>query len=829
MLICKDCGYIHNSSIIEGTCPKCKGTRFETESDYGADSIKILEGLDAVRKRPAMYIGSTSVDGLHHLVYEVVDNSIDEAMAGWCSNIKVTIFIDNSIRVEDDGRGIPVELHQEANISAATLVLTKLHAGGKFDNKAYKVSGGLHGVGISVVNALSEWLDVEIRNGRNVYRQTFKRGIPDADINITGTTKKTGTTITFKPDSEVFENTEPSFEALSARLRELSFLNPGVRIEIIDERDDKSHNFYYEGGIVSFVEYLNKSRSKLYDPPLYLKEEKDSVIVEVAMQHDDGYNETVFSFVNNINTKEGGTHVSGFRKAVTKVLNQYIEKFSKTLKIKVTGDDLREGSTVIISIKLPNPQFEGQTKMKLGNSEVMGIVESVVYNWFTAILEENPSVSKAILEKAVTAARARIAAKAARDLTRRKTVLEGSGLPGKLADCQERDPAKAELFIVEGDSAGGSAKQGRNRKFQAILPLRGKVINVEKATVDKMLKNQEIQTLIKALGTSIGPQNFNIDKLRYHKIILMTDADFDGAHIRTLLLTFLYRHMKPLFERGYMYIAQPPLYKAEFSKETRYLKDEREYNEYIFELSAKKSKLISENTVFSGNKLRDFLRILHKFYLIFDRILKLEPLRPVLRYIIFNDDFNTQALSDLEQTDRFIEYVNTHFTENNPPTDTLTASVSFDEEHNCHFVTFDTEILGKRSSFKVDHDLLSHPDIKELKKLYNKHLKHLNKLTVEFEKGEIISDISNYRDILHTLEEYIKSKIKLQRYKGLGEMNPDQLATTTMEKGTRNLIKLEIEDMIEIDDTINTLMGSDVDPRRNFIKKYAREVRNLDI
>ncbi len=827
MLKCKKCGYLIDSDKIDGSCPQCNGNDFE--SDYGASSIKILEGLDAVRKRPAMYIGSTSVDGLHHLVYEVVDNSIDEAMAGWCKNIKVTIFIDNSIRIEDDGRGIPTDIHEEANISAATLVLTKLHAGGKFDNKAYKVSGGLHGVGVSVVNALSEWLDVEIKNGRNVFRQSFKRGIPESDIQITGKTKKTGTIITFKPDSEVFENTEPSFEVLSTRLRELSFLNPGVRIEIIDEREDKSHNFYYEGGIVSFVEYLNKSRSKLYNPPLFLKEEKDDVSVEIAMQHDDGYSETVYSFVNNINTKEGGTHVSGFRKAITRVLNQYIEKFTKTLKIKVTGDDLREGSTVVISIKLPNPQFEGQTKMKLGNSEVAGIVESVVYNWFTAILEENPSVSKAIMEKAVTAARARIAAKAARDLTRRKTVLEGAGLPGKLSDCQERDPTKAELFIVEGDSAGGSAKQGRNRKFQAILPLRGKVINVEKATLDKMLKNQEIQTLIKALGTGIGPQNFNMDKLRYHKIILMTDADFDGAHIRTLLLTFLYKHMKPLFDKGYMYIAQPPLYKAEFAKETRYLKDEREYNEYIFELSAKKAKLITRDHDFSGNKLRDFLRVLHKFYLIFDRIMKFESLRPVLRYIIFNDDFGTSSLSDMEILNKYIEYVTRHFHENNPATDTIDASVSFDEEHNCHFVTFTVNIMGKITAFTVDHDLLSHPDIKELKKIYSKHIKHLKDIEIEFENGEKIKDISSFRDVLSRLENYIRSKIKLQRYKGLGEMNPDQLATTTMEKGTRNLIKLDIQDNVEAGDIIETLMGSDVEPRRNFIKKYAREVKNLDI
>ncbi len=827
MLICKKCGYAIDSEKIEGKCPQCSGEEFQ--SDYGANSIKILEGLDAVRKRPAMYIGTTSIEGLHHLVYEVVDNSIDEAMAGWCKNIKVTIFIDNSIRIEDDGRGIPTDIHEEANISAATLVLTKLHAGGKFDNKAYKVSGGLHGVGVSVVNALSEWLEVEIKNGKDVYRQSFKRGVPDADIQITGKTKKTGTIVTFKPDSEVFESTEPSFEVLSTRLRELSFLNPGLRIEIVDEREDKNHNFYYEGGIVSFVEYLNKSRTKLYDPPLFLREEKDDVSVEIAMQHDEGYNEVVYSFVNNINTKEGGTHVSGFRKAITRVLNQYIEKFTKALKIKVTGDDLREGSTVIISIKLPNPQFEGQTKMKLGNSEVAGIVESVVYNWFTSILEENPSVSKAIMEKAVTAARARIAAKAARDLTRRKTVLEGAGLPGKLSDCQERDPSRAELFIVEGDSAGGSAKQGRNRKFQAILPLRGKVINVEKATLDKMLKNQEIQTLIKALGTGIGPQNFNIDKLRYHKIILMTDADFDGAHIRTLLLTFLYRHMLPLFEKGYMYIAQPPLYKAEFAKETRYLKDEREYNEYIFELSSKKARIITKDHDFSGNKLRDFLRVLHKFYMIFDRIIRSEALRPVLRYIIFHDDFDLNALSNMDSINQFIEYVTARFREGNPATDSISASISYDEEHNCNFIVFEITVMGKRSSFTVSHDLLSHPDIKELKKIFNKYIRDLKDITIEFENGDKISNIINFRDILSSLEGYVKSKVKLQRYKGLGEMNPDQLATTTMEKGTRNLIKLDIQDMIEANDIIETLMGSEVEPRRNFIKKYAREVRNLDI
>lgn len=827
MIICKSCGYISEEDIMPDKCPKCEGIDFEEQ--YGASSIKILEGLDAVRKRPAMYIGSTSVDGLHHLVYEVVDNSIDEAMAGHCKHIKVTIFIDNSIRIEDDGRGIPVEIHEEAQMSAATLVLTKLHAGGKFDNKAYKVSGGLHGVGVSVVNALSEWLEVEIKNGKNVYRQSFKTGIPDADIQITGTTKNTGTTITFKPDGDVFEDTEVSFEVLSKRLRELSFLNPGLRIEVIDEREDKYHDFLYEGGIASFVEFLNKNKTRLYDPPLCLREEKDDVIVELAMQHDNGYNETVFSFVNNINTKEGGTHVSGFRKAITRVLNQYIDKFSKSLKIKVTGDDLREGSTVVISIKLPNPQFEGQTKMKLGNSEVLGIVESVVYTWFTSILEENPSVSKAIMDKAVTAARARIAAKAARDLTRRKTVLEGAGLPGKLADCQERDPSKAELFIVEGDSAGGSAKQGRNRKFQAILPLRGKVINVEKSTMDKMLKNQEIQTLIKALGTSIGAQNFNIDKLRYHKIILMTDADFDGAHIRTLLLTFLYKYMKPLFDRGHMYIAQPPLYKAEYGKDLRYLKDEKEYSEYIFELSSKKARLISSNGEFSGNNLRDLLRILHKFYMIFDRMMRHESLRPVLSYIIFNDELDKSALSDMEMIKAFINFVKEQFEKNNPSTDTIEASVAFDEEHNCHYIIFTMEKLGKKTSFTVDHDLLSHPDIKELKKLYTNHIKDLKDIVIEIDNTDKIMNITSYREILTSLENHIKSKIKLQRYKGLGEMNPDQLATTTMEKGTRNLIKLDIQDMVEVEETIETLMGSEVEPRRNFIKRYAREVKNLDI
>src|SRR3954470_19711494 len=644
--------------------------------DYGADKIKVLEGLEAVRKRPAMYIGSTGEPGLHHLVYEVVDNSIDEALAGFCDLVNVTIHIDNSVTVIDNGRGIPVDMH-ESGKSAAEVVLTVLHAGGKFDNDAYKVSGGLHGVGVSVVNALSEELNLEIWRDGRVYQQSYERGHPLTDLQATGTTKRRGTKVRFKPDPQIFETIEFSFDTLAQRLRELAFLNGGVTITLDDERDQgKSHRFHYEGGIREFVTHLNKNKAVVNDAPIYMQAQKDRIDVEIALQWNDGYSETVYTFANNINTHEGGTHLSGFRSALTRTINAYAaaNNLAKDLKESVGGDDIREGLVAIISVKIPQPQFEGQTKTKLGNTEVKGIVEQIVNEKLGTYLEETPAVARRIISKAVDAARARDAARKARDLVRRKGALDSSTLPGKLADCQERDPALSELYIVEGESAGGSAKQGRDRRFQAILPIKGKILNVEKARFDKMLSSEEIRTMIAALGCGIGHEDFDISKLRYHRVIIMTDADVDGSHIRTLLLTFFYRQMPQLIDQGYVYIAQPPLYRAKRGKGETYIKDDRELESFLIRRAAEARKVtVAGRTTVSGDEL---VRVLQRLIAYGKQIQVVERRgqpRDIVEKLLARDIRDKALFADRENLEAFVQAI---------AAEGRTVTVLADEEHS---------------------------------------------------------------------------------------------------------------------------------------------------
>jgi len=787
-------------------------------NDYGADKIKVLEGLSAVRKRPAMYIGSTSSQGLHHLVYEVVDNSIDEALAGYCNDIEVTIHVDGSVTVVDNGRGIPTDMHPTEGKSAAEVVMTVLHAGGKFDNASYKVSGGLHGVGVSVVNALSKRLDLEIRRDGKVFRQTYQRGEPVSPLAMEGETKKRGTKVTFLPDDEIFETTEFSFDVLSQRLRELAFLNAGVRIRITDERDEKKHEFFYEGGIISFVDYLNRNKVPLHPKPIYVSGEKGGVEIEIALQYNDSYDEKVFSFANNINTHEGGTHLIGFKAALTRTMNAYAtaNNLLKNVKVSISGEDLREGLTAVISVKISQPQFEGQTKTKLGNSEVKGYVETLMNEKLAVYLEENPAVAKRILEKSIDAARAREAARKARELTRRKGALDISSLPGKLADCQEKDPALCELFLVEGDSAGGSAKQGRDRKYQAILPLKGKILNVEKARFDKMLSSAEVGTLITALGTGIGKDDFDAAKLRYHRIIVMTDADVDGSHILTLLLTFFFRQMPELVERGHLYIAQPPLYKVKRGKKEMYLRNEPAMQNYLLEEGTEDMTLFLENgaKTYNGKQIIPIVKQLVEFKTLFDRVVKKGINEELVRLFL-----RCGVKCGIEDIDGLIPCLQNM--------SQVYEGAEFTVRENRIIVrirnlrsAIDSHAFTALGSYEYGLLVESYRKVREL---------FGDGRAIVSNEGKSVFETTRGMDLQAFFMDTAKKGLYIQRYKGLGEMNPEQLWETTMDPGNRLLLQVKIEDAVEADNIFTVLMGDQVEPRREFIEMNALNVSNLDI
>jgi DNA gyrase subunit B len=799
---------------------------------YDSSSIKVLEGLEAVRLRPAMYIGSTSETGLHHLVYEVVDNSVDEALAGHCDEISVTIHIDDSVTVIDNGRGIPVDIHKEEGVSAAQVVLTKLHAGGKFDSNSYKVSGGLHGVGVSCVNALSERFDIEIAREGFTWTQEYSKGAPKKPLERAGKSRKTGTKITFKPDATIMTATKFNFDTLSQRLRELAFLNKGLKINLVDEREEpeKLAEFLYKGGIAEFIKYLNRGKSVLHENPIYMEGEKPGpsgmVGMEIALQYNDGYAETLFSFANNINTVDGGTHLSGFRSALTRTINAYGQKggLFKDVKENLSGDDVREGLTAVVSVKVPQPQFEGQTKGRL-NSDIAGEVQQLVNDKLGEFFDKNPAVMKKIVSKAIDAARAREAARKARDLTRRKGVLDSGGLPGKLADCQERDPAKCELFLVEGESAGGTAKQGRERRFQAILPLKGKILNVEKARYDRMLGHEEIRALITAMGTGIGKDDFDPAKLRYHKIIIMTDADVDGSHIRTLLLTFFFRHMKELIEKQHVYIAQPPLYRIKRGKSEKYIKNEAEFTREIMRRATE--SLIVEYGPANGDgvrsrvetgQLRKFLMDLDEFEQMFHKLERRVREARVVE-VLSNDALKIDSKADFSDREN-IEKLAEELRKAGLPTEVLV-----DEEHSAFYAMFHDATNAER---RIGVDLSHQPEYRKYR-VISKQIAEFNQPPFIVVKNTNRDTLANWRDLLAHVKIEGKRDASVQRYKGLGEMNAEQLADTTMNPEKRTLLEVRLEDLVATDQIFTTLMGEDVESRRKFIEDNALDVKNLDV
>ncbi|MER2563054.1 MAG: DNA topoisomerase (ATP-hydrolyzing) subunit B [Myxococcaceae bacterium] len=827
-------------------------------AEYNAASITVLEGLEAVRKRPGMYIGDTFFRGLHHLVYEVVDNSVDEALAGFASRVDVFIHVDNSITVVDDGRGIPVGPHPTVpGMDTLDVVMTKLHAGGKFENSAYKVSGGLHGVGVSCVNALSELMKVEVQRGGKVYNQTYARGIPQGQVKEVGVTEKRGTRVTFKPDATIFEVHEYDFDTLSGRLRELAFLNAGLHIIITDERTGKVNDFKFDGGITSFVEFMNKGKQSFNDKVIFFKTEKDLVALEIAMQWNDGYDERIYTFANNINTPEGGTHLSGFKAALTRTINAYAERGQlwKDIKEQPTGEDAREGLAAVISVKLPNPQFEGQTKQKLGNSEIKGLVEQMVNEQLAQWLDENPNQAKKIVGKIGDAARARIAARKARE-TVRKGAFSGGGLPGKLSDCRSKKPELSELFIVEGDSAGGSAKQGRDSEFQAILPLRGKILNVEKARLEKMLTSQEIVTLITALGTGVRAGNdtegYKPDDVRYHRIILMTDADVDGSHIRTLLLTFFFRQMPELIEKGFIYIAQPPLYKVTVNKKDRYLKDEDVRSDFLLERAAERAALELSTGELTGDDLKKLL----KKVTVYNKRLEKMALRKdkrVVDAIVQAAHFTPEILKDQNKTVKDDEgqlisqaqaeffKVEEYLTERYPDIiDRMKVEMKDDPQHSSKKFVIKSDVNGAFRETVLDTDFLNSAEYRELVTLRESFqafgpapytLRIGDPKKVKAEEGEELKRFTahTYQEVLALAYDEAQKGLYIQRYKGLGEMNPEQLAETTMNPQTRTLLQVKVKDLVEAQDIFTKLMGDDVDRRRDWIEKESVRVVNLDI
>ncbi|MBN1594679.1 DNA topoisomerase (ATP-hydrolyzing) subunit B [candidate division FCPU426 bacterium] len=854
----------------KGNAPVVPGNQ-----DYGADKITVLEGLEAVRRRPAMYIGNTAEEGLHHLVYEVVDNSIDEALAGYCTEIHVIIHADNSVTVTDNGRGIPVEIHKMQKKSALEVVMTMLHAGGKFDHKAYKVSGGLHGVGVSVVNALSIWLEVEVRRDGKAYTQAYKRGIPTTKVENIGETKKTGTKVIFKPDDKIFSTIVFSFDTLAHRLRELAFLNKGIKIKLTDERGEKEKElvFQYEGGIVAFVKHLNTNRNVVHHFPIYFQKEKEGFALEAAMQYHDGYTENIYSYANNINTIEGGMHLIGFKSALTRCANNYAKSRNliKSDKMSIQGEDIREGLTAILSVKIADPQFEGQTKTKLGNSEVKGWVEETVNEALAAYFEENPGVTRRIIDKSIVAAQAREAARKAREITRRKGALENDNLPGKLADCAESDPALSELYLVEGDSAGGSAKQGRDRRFQAILPLKGKILNVEKARIDKILSNEEIRTIITAMGCGIGEQEFNLSRARYHKVIIMTDADVDGAHIRTLLLTLFFRQMRQLIESGYVYIAQPPLYRIKRNKDEKYLDNEASLEKYLIEAGGEEAKLLrirqgKSQPVLAGQKLLEFLESVAELNNLKPKLAKRGlPLEEYISlrhgnkklpmYEVYTPEGPKFVYSD-EELEKLMLKIRRWEQKNSAGEPKASVPAKKASGRQTAKKT-EAKSKGADKAAKPEEpnaqDTIRYVAVKDIGelRLAEQNLRSIEKTGMDI--GQIIAEenlnqdkkkqsplfhleINGDKQELYSLEHMIKmikdhgrKGLNIQRYKGLGEMNPEQLWSTTMNPENRRILQVKIEDAARADEIFTVLMGDIVEPRRRFIQRHAPEVKNLDI